>query len=114
MSRTTLKETKHQWRMFVVTVILLIHAAEGYDYPFRNPNLNWADRVDDLVHRLTLDEIINQTFISNVVGEYQTVVPAIPRLGIKPFVWKTDCTRGIAHTHATSFPQDIGLAATFR
>ena len=87
----------------------------AYEYPFQNPDFSWQYRVNDLVNRLSLEEIVNQTFISNVEGKgVQTVVPQIPRLGIKPFVWKTDCTRGIAHTNATAFPQDIGLAASFR
>ena len=94
--------------------VLTILPVIAFEYPFRNPNLAWQDRVNDLVNRLTTEEIINQTFVSNVDGvEEQSVVPAIPRLNIKPFVWKTDCTRGIAHTNATAFPQDIGLAASF-
>lgn len=84
-------------------------------YPFRDIRLPWETRVNDLVNRLSLQEIINQTFIDNQEGQNeQSVVPPIPRLNVKPFVWKTDCTRGIAHTFATAFPQDIGLAASFR
>ena len=98
----------------IVCAIITILPTFAYEYPFRNPNLRWQDRVNDLVNRLTLEEIINQTFISNVEGDVQSVVPAIQRLNINPFVWKTDCTRGIAHTNATAFPQDIGLAASFR
>ena len=30
------------------------------DYPFRNTSLTWKQRVDDLVSRLTLDEITQQ------------------------------------------------------
>ena len=97
------------WTAFIILPVI------AYDYPFRDPKLGWQERVNDLVNRLTFEEIVNQTFVSNVdgVGE-QSVVPAIPRLNIKPFVWKTDCARGIAHTKATAFPQDIGLAASFR
>ena len=97
------------WTAFIILPVI------AYDYPFRDPKLGWQERVNDLVNRLTLEEIVNQTFVSNVDGVWeQSVVPAIPRLNIKPFVWKTDCTRGIAHTKATAFPQDIGLAASFR
>ncbi len=31
-------------------------------YPFRNTSLSWKDRVDDLVSRLTLDELNDQVF----------------------------------------------------
>ena len=34
------------------------------DYPFRNVSLPWNERVDDLVSRLTLEEITLQVFIS--------------------------------------------------
>jgi hypothetical protein len=30
-------------------------------YPFQNYNLSWDARVDDLVSRLTIDEIVTQT-----------------------------------------------------
>lgn len=99
----------------LICLVVTFVAVFAYDYPFRNPNLSWQDRVNDLVNRLTVDEIINQTFTDNVAGtKVQSVAPAIPRLKINPFVWKTDCSRGIAHTKATSFPQDVGLAASFR
>ena len=40
--------------------------------------------------------------------------PATPELGIKPFQWGTECLRGtVGAGTATSFPQAIGLSATF-
>ena len=40
--------------------------------------------------------------------------PAIKELGIKPYQWGTECLRGIVGTGTpTSFPQTLGLAATF-
>ena len=33
------------------------------DYPFRNTSLPWKQRVDDLVSRLTLDEITQQVIL---------------------------------------------------
>ena len=36
--------------------------------------------------------------------------PAIPRLGIKPYQWGTECLSGDVNTGpATSFPQAIGM-----
>ncbi|KAK6170929.1 hypothetical protein SNE40_019209 [Patella caerulea] len=39
--------------------------------------------------------------------------PAIPRLGIGPYQWNTECLHGDVGENATSFPQSIGLAATW-
>ncbi|KAK6170691.1 hypothetical protein SNE40_019019 [Patella caerulea] len=40
--------------------------------------------------------------------------PAIPRLGIGPYSWNTECLRGdVSSGNATAFPQAIGLAASF-
>ena len=78
-------------------------------YPFKDPSLPWDARVDDLISRLTLQEIAAQTMV--VYPGYQ---PPIPRLGIKPYVWDTECLHGQVHTNSTAFPQSLGLAATFR
>lgn len=42
--------------------------------------------------------------------------PPIPRLGIAPYNWNTECLRGDAEAPgwATAFPQALGLAAAFR
>ncbi len=41
--------------------------------------------------------------------------PGIPRLGINPYPWGTECLRGdVDAGPATAFPQAVGLAATFR
>ena len=39
--------------------------------------------------------------------------PGIDSLGIKPYMWITECLHGQQGTSATSHPQAIGLAATF-
>ncbi|WP_308441097.1 glycoside hydrolase family 3 protein [Planosporangium mesophilum] len=91
-------------------------APDGYAYPFQNPRLPLAARVDDLVSRLTLDEKIS------LLHQYQ---PAIPRLGIRLFKAGTEALHGVAwsndHTDngsvvtatATVFPQAVGLASTW-
>ena len=93
-------------------LFLLPHASphNAPPYPFMDPDLPWDKRVDDLVSRLTLEEIVAQTVTDNVDPH----TPAIPRLGIKPYVWDTECNRGQVATNTTAFPQDIGLAATFK
>lgn len=77
-----------------------------FDYPFQNPALSISARVNDLVSRLTLEEKVNQMLNST---------PAIERLGIPPYDWWNECLHGVARTkyHTTSYPQAIGMAATF-
>ena len=73
-------------------------------YPFQNPSLPTAQRVDDLVSRMTLEE---------KAGQMGTDAPAIPRLGIPAYFWWSECLHGDAVGPATVFPEPIGLAATF-
>ncbi|XP_005113327.1 probable beta-D-xylosidase 7 [Aplysia californica] len=90
------------------------HQAQINDFPFRNTSLPWDKRVDDLVSRLTLEEIQVQMSRGGA-GDLGGPAPAIPRLGIGPYQWDTECLRGdgAAIENATGFPQAIGLAATF-
>ncbi|XP_046550181.1 probable beta-D-xylosidase 2 [Haliotis rubra] len=90
-----------------------IHTSSVGDYPFRNISLPWEDRVNDLVGRLTLDEMKLQMSRGGA-GTQAGPAPAIPRLGIKPYSWDTECLRGdVGAGDATSFPQSIGLGASF-
>lgn len=64
-----------------------------------------AERVADLVARMTLDEKISQMMNS---------APAIERLGIPPYNWWNEALHGVARAGvATVFPQAIGLASTW-
>ena len=81
-------------------------------YAFCNPKLSPEDRTSDLVSRLSLEEVINQT---------STIAPAIPRLGIKDYNWRSNCVHGwtasgghwLKSLNWTVFPAPIGMAATF-
>ncbi|KAK6169510.1 hypothetical protein SNE40_020552 [Patella caerulea] len=91
-----------------ICLLSLLVGLHSYKYPFLNPDLPFGDRVDDLVGRLTLEEIQGQ--IAHGTG----AAPAIDRLGIKPFVWWSNCAHGDAAAgNATSFPESIGLSAAF-
>ena len=96
-----------------VTLQLLCLCAisgSGYKFPFQNPTLAWDKRVDDLVSRLTLNEVVQQT-----TANYKpSGTPEISRLGVKPYQWIAECLRGYAYKNATAFPQAIGLGASFR
>ncbi|XP_076444918.1 uncharacterized protein LOC143282917 [Babylonia areolata] len=90
-------------------------SVQGNDFPFRNVSLPWSERVKDLVSRLSLEEIQLQMGRGGA-GIHGGPAPAIPRLGIGPYQWDTECLRGDANAPgkgATAFPQSIGLAAAF-
>ena len=97
--------------LFIYVPACVFFADVQSDFPFNDPSLPWDKRVDDLVNRLTVDEITEQM----AYGGRLTYAPGISRLGIKPYPWGSECLRGdISAGPATSFPQAIGLAATFR
>uniref|UniRef100_T1IY05 Fibronectin type III-like domain-containing protein n=1 Tax=Strigamia maritima TaxID=126957 RepID=T1IY05_STRMM len=82
-------------------------------FPFRNISLPWHLRVEDLVSRLTLEEIVLQ-LSQGGRSPGGGPAPPIERLGISPWVWNTECLHGVVRNgRATSFPHAIGLAATF-
>ena len=92
---------------FILIPAVCIVANE--DYPFRNPKLSWSERLNDIIERLTIEEIASQTTTG-----YQRATSSVPRLGIKSYVWNTECIHGQMTTNSTAFPQSLGLAASFR
>ena len=96
------------------TILLSSLPLSKCDYPFRNVKLPWHERVDDLVSRLTIHELMLQLAMGGG-GPRGGPAPSIPRLKIGKYSWGTECLRGDAVAgEATAFPQSIGLAATFR
>jgi beta-glucosidase len=82
-----------------------VFAQQTSSFPFQDPSLPVAQRVDDLVGRMTLEEKASQM---------RHQAPAIPRLGIPAYDWWSEGLHGIARSgYATVFPQAIGLAATW-
>ena len=81
-------------------------------YLFCDPTLSPQKRATDLVSRLTLEELIDQT---------SSIAPAIPRLGINAYNWRSNCLHGWSKSGGrnwlgytwTVFPAPIGLGATF-
>ena len=81
-------------------------------YPFCNYSLDFVSRTNDLVGRLNTTELINQT---------SSIAPAISRLGINAYNWRSNCVHGWAKSggswldglYWTVFPAPIGLGATF-
>jgi beta-glucosidase len=73
--------------------------------PFWDPELPIAERVRDVLSRLTAAEKAAQMLHE---------APGVPRLGIPPYNWWNECLHGVARAGtATVFPQAIGLAASF-
>jgi beta-glucosidase len=73
--------------------------------PWFNPSLPTTQRVDALVHAMTLEE---------KVAQMMNAAPAIPRLGVPAYNYWSEGLHGIARSgYATLFPQAIGLAATW-
>ncbi|PZH15277.1 sugar hydrolase [Streptomyces sp. NTH33] len=73
--------------------------------PFRDPQLPFAKRVDDLLARLTLEE---------KVSFLHQFAPAVERLGIAAFRTGQEALHGVAWMGpATVFPQAVGLGATW-
>ena len=87
----------------VVMATPVVASAQGA--PWQNDALPVAQRVADLVGRMTLEEKVLQM---------KDVAPAIPRLGIPEYNWWNEGLHGVARSGlATVFPQAIGWAATW-
>ncbi|ESO84870.1 hypothetical protein LOTGIDRAFT_236081 [Lottia gigantea] len=94
--------------MWYFLSLLLALSVSCENFPFMNPSLPWEERVEDLLGRLTLDEIQDQLATGSGPS------PNISRLGIGPFQWWSNCGRGdVRAGNATSFPESLGLAAAF-
>jgi beta-glucosidase len=80
-------------------------AARADEPAWKNQALPVEARVADLIARMTLEEKALQM---------KDVAPAIPRLGLPEYNWWNEALHGVARSGlATSFPQAIGMAATW-
>ena len=72
---------------------------------YLNPALQFDQRVDDLLSRMTIEEKATQ---------FSSTSAAIPRLQVPAYNWWSEALHGVANQGiATVFPQAIGAAATF-
>jgi beta-glucosidase len=80
-------------------------SAKAQEPAYKDPKLPIAERVNDLISRMTLEEKI---------GQLTHVAEGIPRLGVPKYNWWNEGLHGVARAgYATVFPQAIGMAATF-
>lgn len=93
-------------RLFTILVLWFgSNQAQTPTYPFQDPSLSIAERTQDLISRMTLEEKVGQLLYN---------APAIDRLEVPQYNWWNECLHGIARNgRATVFPQAIGMAATF-
>ena len=93
------------WVLLPVRMVAAGPEQESKGAPYQNASLPLAQRVNDLVARMTLDEKVLQM---------QHTAPAIPRLGVPAYDWWNEALHGVARSgYATVFPQAIGMAATW-
>jgi beta-glucosidase len=91
-----------QLLVFSVSLSVTYGQQQAYKFPFQNPSLPIAERVNDLVSRMTLQEKADQLLYT---------APAIPRLGVPSYNWWNEALHGVARAgYATVFPQSITTA----
>jgi len=92
--------------LLAFVLLAFISPAQTQSPPaYKNPNLPFEERVNDLVSRMTVEEKVSQMM---------NAAPAIERLGIPAYDWWNEALHGVARAgYATVFPQAIGLAATW-
>lgn len=89
----------------VIVIILSLTQSRAQKLPYLDPSKPLEARVQDLLGRMTNEEKASQINNSS---------PAIERLQIPAYDWWNEALHGVARAGlATSFPQPIGLAATF-
>ncbi|MDP4226133.1 MAG: glycoside hydrolase family 3 N-terminal domain-containing protein, partial [Bacteroidota bacterium] len=92
-------------RLFAILIgtFLLLPLVKGQ--PYKDINLSFEERVNNLISQMTLDEKISQMM---------DVAQAIPRLDIPAYNWWNEGLHGVARAGiATVFPQAIALGATW-
>ncbi len=73
-------------------------------YPFRNPQLSNAERVENLISLLTPEEKVGLMMNKSI---------SVDRLGIPSYNWWSEACHGVRQDGYTVYPQPIGMAAAF-
>ena len=73
-------------------------------YPFQNPSLTFAERVENLISLLTPEEKVGLMMNKSI---------SVDRLGIPSYNWWSEACHGVRQSDYTVYPQPIGMAAAF-
>ncbi|WP_302330034.1 glycoside hydrolase family 3 N-terminal domain-containing protein, partial [uncultured Muribaculum sp.] len=73
-------------------------------YPFRNPKLSNAERVENLISLLTPEEKVGLMMNKSI---------SVDRLGIPSYNWWSEACHGVRQDGYTVYPQPIGMASAF-
>jgi len=91
--------------LIAVMGLLFCAKTQAQMLPYQNPALSSEERAKDLLSRLTLKE--KATLMCDISE-------AIPRLGIKKFIWWSEALHGYANMGGvTVFPEPIAMASSF-
>src|SRR6185503_13911936 len=99
--------TMRRWTIRALLTVAAIAApwASPAHAQDRSASTSFEARARDLVSRMSLAEKVSQM---------QNDAPAIPRLGVPAYGWWNEALHGVSRAGlATSFPQAIGMAATW-
>ena len=93
-------------RLFMLPLLGLCSiVASAQTLPYQDASLSAAQRADDLIGRLTLEEKVSLMMDSS---------PAIQRLGIPQFHWWSEALHGVGRNgFATVFPITMAMAASW-
>ena len=89
---------------FGLLAALTINVHAQQKYPWQNPQLPTAERVENLISMLTPEE---------KVGLMMNKSASIDRLGIPSDNWWSEACHGVRQGGYTVYPQPIGMAAAF-
>lgn len=96
---------KHFTVIIFALSVALFSYAQNASYPYQDPSLSPAERAEDLLSRLTVQQKI-------MLMNYES--PEIPEFGIRKYNWWNEALHGSARNGlATVFPQSIGMAASW-
>ena len=84
--------------------VVTVTAPAQQKYPWQNPQLPTADRVENLISMLTPEEKVGLMMNKSI---------SVDRLGIPSYNWWSEACHGVRQGGYTVFPQPIGMAAAF-
>ena len=90
--------------ILTVLAMLALSVSAQQKYPWQNPQLPTADRVENLISMLTPEEKVGLMMNKSI---------SIDRLGIPSYNWWSEACHGVRQGDYTVYPQPIGMAAAF-